>query len=257
MTESRTLNRPLIVSLSIHIIIAIICCFIIINPTKQIQRLIDVSLIELPQFKTQEQPPLPKLEPIIPKKVRTEIKTIIPQKIQVKQNYQEPSVTKQIIEKPIKVETPRPVFVSPPIDRAKVEEKPDISLPVAHLNATKETAREKYPTTVTSPSPLPFIPAKGSSVNITGIENRRAKHQPMFTLPKWVEEKGLSMSGSLKFCVLPDGSIDKVEIIKTFGYMEIDNLACNTVYKWRFEELPEEQEEKNDWGIVKFKIQLD
>ncbi|MFH1096887.1 MAG: TonB family protein [Candidatus Desantisbacteria bacterium] len=257
MTKSRTLNRPLIASLSIHMIIALICWFIVIKPPKQIQRLIEVNLIELPQFNVQEQPILPpKIEPIKPKRVRIETKTIIPQTIQVKQNYQEPYRTKQIIEKPIKVDTPRPIFVSPPTDRVRIEEKPEISLPVAHLEAPKEIIREKYPSAIVPSSPLPFLPAKGSSVQIIGMENRRVKHRPMFKLPEWVEEKGISMSGALKFWVSTDGSIDRVEIIKTFGYSEIDSLACSAVYKWRFEELSEEQGEKNDWAIVKFRIQL-
>ena len=257
MTRSRTLNRPLIASLSIHIIIALICWFIVIKPPKQIQRLIEINLIELPQFKVQEQPilPPPRIKPIRPKMVRTETKTIIPQQIQVKQNYQEPYRTKQIVEKPIKVETSRPIFISPPTDRVRIEEKPDISLPVAHLDAPKEMVREKYPSAIVPAVPLPFLPAKGSSVEITGI-TRRVKHRTMFKLPKWVEEKGISMNGSIKFWVSPDGSIDRVEIFKTFGYADIDSLACSAVYKWRFEELPEEQGEKNDCGIVKFRVQL-
>jgi len=238
--------------------------FIVIKPPKQIQRLVEVSLIELPVFKVQEQllPP-PELEQIKPKMVRArkEIRIIPPVTPPVQQNYQKLFnrdailKPKQIVEQPIKLEKPSSLLVEQPINR--VEEKHDISLPVAHsVELPKEDAMKKGPLDIAPSPPLPHFTAKGSSIQIEGLGSRKAKYQPMFKLPSSIEEKGVSLSGSLKFWVSSDGSIDRVEIIKTFGYSEVDSLACAAVYRWRFKELEEEQGDGADWGIVRFRIQL-
>ncbi len=271
MMESRALNRPLVVSITIHIAIAMIFWFIVIKPPSQIQRLIEVSLIELPVLIVPE--PTPEVEPIKPKmvRVRKEMKNIPPikpQVRQVRQNYPEQlqgnviPKPRQIVEQPIRVEKPSPLPVEPTTNRVVVEEKHAVSLPVARsteLQKPKEDATARIPAAVAiAPSPPSPHFVKGASIQIEGLGNRKVKHRPMFMVPKSVEEKGVNLSGALKFWVSPDGSVDRVEVIKTCGSSEADSNARDTVYRWRFEELSEEQEEGRgaDWGIVKFRIQL-
>lgn len=265
MIESRTLNRPLVASIIIHLIIAMLFWFIVIKPPKQIQRLIEVSLIELPVFNMQELPP--ELEPIKPKRVRVreKMKDIPFIKPQIRQDYQEVSPKdtipnpKQIVSLPIKMEKPLSLPVESPINKVVAEEKHDVSLPVARFPELPKTDAiiARVPAAIAPSPPVPHF-AKGSSIQIEGLGKRRVKYQPMFKLPISVEEKGVSLNGSLKFWVSPDGSIDRVEVIKTFGYSEVDSLACATVYRWRFEELSEEEgdSQSSDWGVVRFRIQL-
>ncbi|MEK7813985.1 MAG: energy transducer TonB [Candidatus Desantisbacteria bacterium] len=266
--EARALNRPLVVSIIIHLTMAMLFWFIVIKPPRQIQRLIEVSLIELPTFKVQDPPP--EIESVKPKKLRMrkEMDSIPLVKPQVRQNYQQlfnrdviPK-PQQIIEQPIRIEKPSPLLVEPPTNRVVAEEKHDISLPVARsseLLKPKEDVIARVPAAVAI-APAPPAPhfAKGTSIQIEGVGNRKVKYQPMFAVPKSVEEKGVNLSGSLKFWVSPDGSVDRVEVLKTCGSSEADSNARNAVYRWRFEELSEEQERAggSDWGAVKFRIQL-
>lgn len=274
MIESRTLNRPLVISIIIHSAIAMIFWFIVIKPPIQIQRLIEVSLIELPVFKVQEQLPPPEIEPIKPKRVRVRekmenIPLVTPQ---IRQNYQKVAYVdttpkpKQIAEQPIRIEKPLPILVEQPINRVVAEEKHPVSLPIARsseLLKPKEDTTARLPAAVAiTPSPPSPHFVKGPSVEIEGLGNRKVKYRPLFKVPESVEDKGVSLSGALKFWVSPDGSVDRVELIKKCGSSEVDSLACTAVYRWRFEALSEEQEkgdgsfQGSDWGIVRFGIHL-
>jgi TonB family protein len=130
------------------------------------------------------------------------------------------------------------------------------SISVAKTNevATQTITTNRVPITTSVPVTLP-VAKKGSSIKIVGLQ-RKVEYRPMFKLPVWVEESGKNLIGELKFWVLPDGSVDRVYVIKTFGYVQIDDLAVNTILRWRFEPLPEGVN-REDWGIVRIKIQLE
>lgn len=83
-----------------------------------------------------------------------------------------------------------------------------------------------------------------------GID-RRVVYQELVSIPRWVEEKGKSLRGKLKFWVLPSGEVDRVLVEETFGYPEIDDLIARTFRRWRFSKADNES-----WGLVSIRIQL-
>ncbi|MEW6680296.1 MAG: energy transducer TonB [bacterium] len=93
------------------------------------------------------------------------------------------------------------------------------------------------------------------TLEITGEVARRAIfYQEGFKIPEWLEKKGISLEGSFKFWVLPDGSVDRATILYSFGYRELDSLAINSILRWRFASLREGKYE--EWGIARIKIRL-
>ncbi len=67
--------------------------------------------------------------------------------------------------------------------------------------------------------------------------------------PAWAEASGIEGRVDLKFWVLPSGEVSEVEVDKTSGRLEFDNLASQALREWRFE--PIEEKEKQ-WGIIPF-----
>jgi TonB family protein len=112
----------------------------------------------------------------------------------------------------------------------------------AQLDVTAEEGKEE--------STGPYIYISGPA------SKRKALYQPTFKPPYWLERRGQSVHGKLKIWVLPDGSVDKVEIEESFGYAEIDRLARTAIYKWRFYKLPPNIK-RVDWGIVTITIRLE
>lgn len=73
-------------------------------------------------------------------------------------------------------------------------------------------------------------------------------------IPGWVEERGISLSGELKFWVFPDGLVDpNIQIKETSGYPEVDKLFSDALKMGRFSPI---KEERKEWGILSFKIEL-
>lgn len=93
------------------------------------------------------------------------------------------------------------------------------------------------------------------SLEITGEVARRAIfYSEGFEVPEWLEKKGISVEGRFKFWVLPDGSVDRVVTLHSFGYRELDSLAINAILRWRFCSLKKGTYE--EWGIARIKIKL-
>ena len=67
--------------------------------------------------------------------------------------------------------------------------------------------------------------------------------------PEWAEDQGVKGRVKVKFWVLPTGEVNEVEISVTSAWSELDELASQTLMKWRFEEI---EEEERQWGIVPF-----
>lgn len=92
-------------------------------------------------------------------------------------------------------------------------------------------------------------------MEVTGpVSTRKILYMKKFSLPNWVEEKGVSLKGRLKFSVRPNGEVFEVKVLNSFGFPEIDKLASRMLQNWRFEKLLDE--EKVQWGEVDIKIQL-
>ena len=73
-------------------------------------------------------------------------------------------------------------------------------------------------------------------------------------VPEWVEKRGVSLTGELKFWVFSDGSVDpNIQVKKTSGYPEVDELFSDALKRGRCSPI---KEEKREWGILSFKIEL-
>ena len=67
--------------------------------------------------------------------------------------------------------------------------------------------------------------------------------------PDWAQEQGVVGKVEVKCWVLPTGEVNEVEISVTSAWSELDELASQTLMKWRFEGI---EEEERQWGIVPF-----
>ena len=67
--------------------------------------------------------------------------------------------------------------------------------------------------------------------------------------PAWAEASGIEGRVELKFWVLPSGEVSEVEVDKTSGRSEFDNLASQALREWRFERI---EEKEKQWGIIPF-----
>ncbi|OIN98570.1 hypothetical protein AUJ66_00775 [Candidatus Desantisbacteria bacterium CG1_02_38_46] len=74
--------------------------------------------------------------------------------------------------------------------------------------------------------------------------------------PEWAEKKGIESRVKLKFWVSPDGDVDEV-LVEQKGYLQLDNLAVQSLKKWRFEPLPSGVKQARQWGTIEmiFKLQ--
>lgn len=89
-----------------------------------------------------------------------------------------------------------------------------------------------------------------SAGRITGpAGGRRIERRTEPEYPAWAEASGIEGRVDLKFWVLPSGEVSEIEVDKTSGRLEFDNLASQALREWRFE--PIEEKEKQ-WGIIPF-----
>ena len=111
------------------------------------------------------------------------------------------------------------------------------------------------------PLPTPQLPIRTQGHNIfsaqTGIYGPGGKREVLSKVlpvyPGWAEEKGVECTLSLKLWILPDGSVERVEVEKSSGHPRIDLLSAESAKKWRFN--PVSTSEKV-WGILPLKFQL-
>ncbi len=93
----------------------------------------------------------------------------------------------------------------------------------------------------------------GVSWKIDGpVGRRRALTRVAPTSPDWVGSRGLDLLVTVRFRVLPDGSVKPGAVIqKTSGFPKIDRLALKALSRWRFEPAPGAPE---TWGRVSFRF---
>lgn len=262
MFYDRIFERSLGVSISFHICVAIIFFFITFPQHLPIFKTIEISMIELPGS---EQPVL-KHKPIKSRRIGA-----IKRRPELKLKRTPKTTNKPIISTPVKpmvqevkeLKTPIPISPAPAVVK-RDEFHGDIPVPKSGINeGISQTGEGKtpqvssIPPTVTGTRDGDDDETTGPNIYISGPASaRKALYQPKFNIPPWLEKKGQSLHGKLKIWVLPDGSVDRVEIEESFGYAEIDRLAQSSVYKWRFYKLPP-REERIDWGIVAVAINLE
>lgn len=112
--------------------------------------------------------------------------------------------------------------------------------------------------------PLPTLPLpegiEGNYQSLsaqTGIYGPGGSRKLLFKVlpsyPDWAEEEGIECTLLLRLWILPDGSVEKVEVEKSSGYPKIDLLSVESTKKWRFN--PVSTSEKI-WGMLPLKFQL-
>jgi len=61
----------------------------------------------------------------------------------------------------------------------------------------------------------------------------------------------------LKFWVLPDGLVNRVEVTQTTGYPDLDQIASQAMKKWLFELLSPQEKQIVQWGTITLKFKLE
>jgi len=95
----------------------------------------------------------------------------------------------------------------------------------------------------------------GSGVSWTmegPVGSRRVLKRAAPTSPDWVGARGLDLTVTVRFQVLPDGTVKAGSVIqKTSGFPEIDKRALDALKSWRFEAADGAPE---TWGRVTFRF---
>lgn len=96
----------------------------------------------------------------------------------------------------------------------------------------------------------------GTAWSIAGpAGNRRLLRQRLPRAPQWVSERGLELSVTIRFEVLPDGGVRAGAVTrKTSGFPEVDRAAVEAVRSWRFERLAPGTKTEPVWGDVTFRF---
>jgi len=262
MFFNRAFDRSLFISITFHACLGVIFFFITFPHHTPLFKIIEISIVKLPE---KEEPKVLKPKPIFQKR---KISGAIEEKPKIKE-------TPKLIKKPIVV------AAKPKVIQEVKEIITPTTIPPTSIGLRKNEFVGEIPVSKGIPDreitqigekndvQVDSIPAligeiKGNEEESTGpyvyisgpASKRKPLYQPKFKLPDWLEKTGQSLQGKLNIWVLPDGSIDKVEIEKSFGYAEIDRLAQATVYKWRFYKLPPDVK-RIETGIVTITIRLE
>lgn len=87
------------------------------------------------------------------------------------------------------------------------------------------------------------------------VGNRRILTRVSPTSPDWVAIRNLDLTVTIRFHVLPDGSVAPGAVIsKTSGFPEIDRLALDALRRWRFQSVPDKAGTPEVWGRVTFRF---
>lgn len=95
----------------------------------------------------------------------------------------------------------------------------------------------------------------GVSWSLDGpVGSRRVLSREVPTSPDWVGTRGLDLSVTVRFRVMPDGSVKPgAVILKTSGFPEIDRRGLDALRRWRFETVPDKSAPEV-WGRVTFRF---
>jgi colicin import membrane protein len=94
----------------------------------------------------------------------------------------------------------------------------------------------------------------GVSYSLDGpVGSRRVLRRPVPSSPDWVGTRGLDLTVTVRFQVMPDGTVKPGAVIKkTSGFPDIDQRALKALRQWRFESVPDGGAEV--WGRVTFRF---
>jgi len=74
--------------------------------------------------------------------------------------------------------------------------------------------------------------------------------------PTWAEEKGIEGDVMLKFWVLSEGNVSRVELVQTSGYPDLDSRAIEALKKYIFSPLGKDEKQEEQWGTITIKYTL-
>ncbi|MDI6751355.1 MAG: TonB family protein [bacterium] len=228
------------VSVVFHSFLLYMASLIVIESNLKAERLLEIELLPVEQKEQKIASPIkipPKRER--PKRIGREKRVFIPER---------KVATVPKIKETVKI-------VAGPIDHQPAPK----SVPIV-----SETAGDILTGTLTgveTDNPGTGIPsfevASSIKVEVSGeVTERPVLYQKGFKIPEWVEKKGFSLTGEFRFWVLPDGSVDRVSVNRSFGYPSLDSLASSAILKWRFQSLPKNISYREEWGVAGIKIRL-
>ena len=138
-----------------------------------------------------------------------------------------------------------PALPSLPLpERAHVEPKDSPALPRLERQARHHTAPERLATTT--------LPTRGPASAIVGpAAERRVIFQP--PLPNATVESESELE--LRFWILPNGAVGRVVPVKKAD-PRLEALAINYLRSWRFNPLPSDAPQDEQWGIIPFKFRI-
>lgn len=141
--------------------------------------------------------------------------------------------------------TDSPALPSLPVpERAPVESKDSPALPKLERQARRPTAPERLATTT--------LPTPGSASAIVGpAAERRVIFQP--PLPNATVESESELE--LRFWILPNGAVGRVVPVKKAD-PRLEALAINYLRNWRFNPLPSDAPQDEQWGVIPFKFRI-
>jgi len=95
----------------------------------------------------------------------------------------------------------------------------------------------------------------GVSWSLDGpVGSRRVLKRTVPASPDWVGTRGLDLTLTVRFQVLPNGTVKAgAVILKTSGFPEIDRLGLDALRQWRFESVPDKSGPEV-WGRVSFRF---
>ncbi len=228
------------VSILFHSLLLYLSSLMIIESDLKAEKFLEIELLPAPERVVKPEPPVK----IVPKRARPkrigkkEENNFVPERRVVSAAKTKETVTPKV---PIE-ENQFPKSV--PIVS---EQAGDI---LTGTPTVVETTRQN--TGITSPE----VPSS-VGVEISGeVTERPVLYQKGFKIPEWVEKKGFSLSGEFRFWVLPDGSVDRVSVERSFGYPSLDSLASSAILRWRFQSLPKSIGYREEWGVADINIKL-
>jgi TonB family protein len=155
-------------------------------------------------------------------------------------------------------ETAKPVKVSPRSDEeiAKIRKENPIGM--------DETALKSASGLIEGPSfgggygedNLP----SGSLDGKTGIEGPIASRGILYRspalYPEWAMRKGIEGEVKAQIKVDPKGDVKTIDVIKTCGFKELDQVVIECMRKWKFAPLPFSANQIDQDGLITFKFNL-
>jgi len=229
------------VSIAFHSLLLYLSSLLVIEPIFKTEKLLEIELLPVEQKAVQPEPLIkitPKRER--PKRIgKKEERAFVPER--------------KVVPVPKTKETYK-------VSEGPVEHQPTPkSVPI--VSNTAGDILTGTPTGVETDKPGTGIPSpevvSSVKVEVSGeVTERPVLYQKGFKIPEWVEKKGFSLSGEFRFWVLPDGSVDRVSVERSFGYPSLDSLASSAILRWRFQSLPKNIGYREEWGVANIRIKL-